>query len=210
MRRRWFPAAAGGAAFAIAALSAGGSGRRLDERAYRALNGTGGRGADAFFASITELGSIWAPAGAALALSRLGRRREAMDALGAAGAMWALGQVLKRVYLRPRPYRALKDVRLLIAEPSGTTWPSSHPAVLLAFVSVAAKNLDAPPAARSALSGLAVLVGLSRVYLGVHYPTDVAGGLLLGAGLAGLWSQLISPGTAGAAPDRGRLATVSG
>src|SRR5207249_7823712 len=79
----------------------------------------------------------------------------------------------------------------------GTSWPSSHPAVLLAFVTVGARDLGVDPGGRAALSGLAGLVGLSRVYLGVHYPADVVGGLLVGRGVADLWSWLISPRVTG-------------
>jgi membrane-associated phospholipid phosphatase len=65
--------------------------------------------------------------------------------------------------------------------------------VLLTFGTVLARDLDAPGRVRSRLVGLAGLVGASRVYLGVHYPADVAGGLLLGKGLADLWSAAVSP-----------------
>ena len=76
----------------------------------------------------------------------------------------------------------------MIGRPSGTSWPSSHPAVLLAFLTVAGPELGLTSAQRRALVGLCCLVGLSRVYLGVHYPSDVVAGLLLGraAGLAWL------------------------
>jgi membrane-associated phospholipid phosphatase len=187
------PAVAGLGALAISALSAGERGRALDRRLYRAVNRGGGRLADAFFRNLTELGSIWSSVGAAVALSRAQRKMEGLDALGAAATMWLLGQVLKKLWGRPRPYRSLEDARVLIAEPSGTTWPSSHPAVLLAFVTVAARDLDASGAVKAAAAGLAGTVGLSRVYLGVHYPADVVGGLLLGRGVADLWTAVVSP-----------------
>jgi undecaprenyl-diphosphatase len=187
------PAAAGVGAFAIAAATANGRGRTLDRRLYRSINGNWGTRADRLFGMVTELGSIWASAGAAAAIARAGRRREAVDAFGAAGTMWLLGQALKRLVVRPRPYLALESFRLLIDRPRGTSWPSSHPAVLLAFVTVATRNLDAGPPIRAAAAMLASVVGLSRVYLGVHYPADVVGGLLLGRGVADAWSAMISP-----------------
>jgi membrane-associated phospholipid phosphatase len=193
---RWAPAMAGlGAALAIGLLTRKGRGQALDREVYRRLNGRWGSGAARFFMGITELGSIWASVGATVALTRAGRRREALDALGAAGAMWVLGQALKRVVVRPRPYHALEGFSLLIDEPRGTSWPSSHPAVLLAFATVAGRNLGAPRSVRSALAVLAGLVGLSRIHLGVHYPADVAGGLLLGKGVADLWPATLSPTT---------------
>ena len=71
----------------------------------------------------------------------------------------------------------------------GTSWPSSHPAVLLAFVTVASRQLGAGPPARTALDLLAAVVAVSRVYVGVHYPSDVAAGLLLGRGVAAAFTR---------------------
>jgi undecaprenyl-diphosphatase len=191
-KRRW-SAGLGATAIAVALLSDRGQVRALDHRLFHAFNRNGGPIADAFFKSITEFGSIWASVGATLALARMGRRREAVDALGAAAAAWTLGQILKRVVRRPRPYQALDSYRLLIAEPSGTTFPSSHPAVLLAFVTVASRNLGAPTRVRVCMGVMAGAVGLSRVYLGVHYPADVLGGMLLGRSVAEAWSSTVSP-----------------
>jgi membrane-associated phospholipid phosphatase len=193
VRKGVLPAAAVLGAFAIAAATAAGTGQALDRRLYRAINRARGARADGVFRAITELGSIWASVGATAALARAGRRREALDALGAAGTMWLLGQALKRMVVRPRPYQALDGFRLLIDRPRGTSWPSSHPAVLLAFVTVATRNLDAAASTRAAAVLLAGAVGLSRVYLGVHYPADVAGGMLLGWGVADIWSATVTP-----------------
>src|SRR5205814_1855394 len=140
--------------------------------------------------------------GATVALSTAGRRRQALDALGAAGAMWLVGQAVKKAVRRPRPYDALDDVRLMIAKPRGTSWPSSHPAVLSTFLTVAGRNIGAPPPVRAGAAGLVGTVGLSRVHLGVHYPGDVVGGLLLGRAVADLWSALVSPRTLGRDPSR--------
>jgi len=190
---RRIPVLAGAAALAVSAISAGGRGQALDRRLYRIMNRDRGAFADALFKGVTELGSLWASVGATVALARAGRRREAVDALGAAATMWLVGQGLKKLWRRPRPYEAMTDVRLMIDEPRGSSWPSSHPAVLLAFVTVAARDLRASHAGKATVTGLAGIVGLSRVYLGVHYPADVAGGLLLGRGVADLWSAIVSP-----------------
>src|ERR687892_656078 len=142
-RRRWIPALAGMGALAVSALSAGGRGQAMDRRIYRAMNGGGNGLTDAVFKGVTELGSLWASAGAAIALTRRGRRREALDALGAAGATWLMGQAVKKLWRRPRPYQNLADARRMIDEPRGSSWPSSHPAVLLSFVLVAGRDLRA-------------------------------------------------------------------
>lgn len=173
------------AALFVGVLSSAGSGRELDDEAFAAGNRYRGAAADRFFRGVTELGSIWASAGAASVLAATGRRRAAARGLAAASVTWLAGQGLKRLFLRPRPYDAeLPHTALRADRPNGASWPSSHPAVLLAFVTVASRELGASRGARAALDLLAAAVGISRVYVGVHYPSDVAGGLLLGKSVA--------------------------
>jgi membrane-associated phospholipid phosphatase len=186
----------GAGALLVAVATAEGRGRRLDDRLFGLANGRFHHPVlDEGFRAITELGSLWASVGAAGAMAAGGRRREAADALGAAAGMWVVGQGLKRVFRRLRPYEA--DLpgprRLLIGRPRGASWPSSHPATLMAFVSVAGLDLGLGAGARAALTGLAGAVGASRVSLGVHYPADVVGGLLLGRAVAEVWSRTVSP-----------------
>jgi undecaprenyl-diphosphatase len=188
-------AALGVMALGLAFVTVRGRGRRVDDRLFARLNsGFHGPALDRLFTSITELGSLWASAAAAAAIAGRGRRREAVDAFAAAATTWVAGQGLKRLFNRLRPYEVQgHEHRLLIDRPAGASWPSSHPAVLLAFVTVAGRDLGLGPGARGALTLLAGAVGVSRVYLGVHFPADVAGGLLLGRAVADAWSASVSP-----------------
>jgi membrane-associated phospholipid phosphatase len=169
-------------AIVVERLSSSRLGMKVDRRLFGLVNAGHGKTPDAFFAGLTELGSITASAAAAAVLAARGRERVAARALAAAGATWLVGQGLKRLYLRVRPYDAL-TVRLLIGRPRGTSWPSSHPAVLFSFLTVAGRDLGVPRPAQAALAGVAGLVATSRVYLGVHYPSDVVAGMLLGRGI---------------------------
>lgn len=178
-------AALGGAALAVGAMTASGPGRELDLWAFRSGNRERGPGLTRVFAGVTELGSIWASVGAAGVLAAAGRRRAAARGLAAASATWLAGQALKRLSARPRPYDAgLRAIDLRIARPSGTSWPSSHPAVLSSFLAVASNELALSPLAGATLGALAAAVGASRVHLGVHFPSDVVSGLLLGNSVA--------------------------
>jgi membrane-associated phospholipid phosphatase len=189
-RMAWAAAlAAVGAAIGHAALHTD-DGRELDENLFKAANAEHGEGADRFFGAITELGSLYAVAAAAGALALAGRRREGARALAGAGATWALLQGAKRLVDRPRPYLASPEsTRRMIAEPHGTSWPSSHPAVLTTFTRVAARELGVGALGRAALTALDASAAASRVALGVHYPSDVASGLLLGRAVARLWPR---------------------
>jgi undecaprenyl-diphosphatase len=66
---------------------------------------------------------------------------------------------------------------------SGKSFPSAHAADTAAAAAVV--SWAAPPVAPLAIA-LVVLVGISRVYLGVHYPSDVVAGWVLGAAIGAL------------------------
>jgi undecaprenyl-diphosphatase len=131
---------------------------------------------------------MYAAGAAAMALFAVGRRRAAVRAMTAASATWIVLQGMKKVVDRPRPLDADPDnTRQLIARPTGQSWPSSHPAVLTTFSRVAARELGVGALGRAGLGALDATVAASRVYLGVHYPSDVVSGLLIGRAIARAW-----------------------
>ena len=179
-----------GAGAAIVGRAAIGTreGPAVDGELFAIANGQRGPLVDRFFGGVTELGSLYAASAGAATLALAGHRRAAWRALAAATATWALGQGAKRLIERPRPHDGDPEgTRMAIARPKGSSWPSSHPAVLTAFTRVAARELGLGRVARAGLATLDVSVAGSRVYLGVHYPSDVASGLLMGRAVARLW-----------------------
>src|SRR5438445_9934597 len=183
-------AALAGAAIAVGRWAATPEGREVDDELFKRANAGGGPLADRYFAGVTELGSLYAAGAAAGALAIAGERRPAARALAAAGATWLISQGAKKVAGRARPYEIdPAGTRQLIAEPAGSSWPSSHPGVLTTFTRVASRELGLGAGSRAALTGLDLSVAASRVYVGVHYPTDVVGGMLLGRAVARLWPR---------------------
>ena len=99
-------------------------------------------------------------------------------------------QLIKRTVSRGRP-RMPSGVQALVQPPDRFSFPSGHAASSLSVALAVAVMLPAPLGAL--LVGLAMVVGLSRCYLGVHYPGDVLMGWLLA--LAGLLAAgVVVPG----------------
>jgi undecaprenyl-diphosphatase len=102
----------------------------------------------------------------------------------AAALAWLLADAAKVIADRPRPYQVMADAVLRQPPAHGTSFPSSHTAVTLAVALALAPFLARPLAATGI--GYAVLVGWSRVYLGVHYPLDILAGAGIGTAVAGV------------------------
>jgi membrane-associated phospholipid phosphatase len=161
-----------------------------DRDLFDAINAGHGPEADRVLVTATELGSLYASGAAAASLFGTGRGRTAARAFSATFATWLVLQGLKKVVDRPRPIDLdAHTARQLVSRPNGMSWPSSHPAVLTAFTRVAARDLELGAVSRCALTALDATVATSRVYLGVHYPSDVISGLLIGRAVARLWPR---------------------
>lgn len=143
---------------------------------------------DASFA-VTVLGGTevvpWLlAAGAAVLLAARLWRSAAALAL-AVGLTQIVVQLVKEAVSRPRP-----PANEAIADAGGFSFPSGHAATSAALFGVLAlvaiHNLRGPARVCAACAGLVVIagVGLSRVLLGAHYPTDVVAGWMTGAAVA--------------------------
>lgn len=99
-------------------------------------------------------------------------------AVGASIVAFAISQLFKGIIARPRPSVADSTVRALIAKNSDDpSFPSSHASVAFA-VAFALMSWSRWWGASALV--VAILVGIGRVMVGVHYPSDILGGALVG------------------------------
>lgn len=119
-------------------------------------------------------------------MDRQGGGEFALTAMAAYALEVPLFVLLKHLIKRPRPADALESLSAFIQPADRFSFPSGHTAA--AFVMATLLCVFYPPVMALAL-GLAVMVGLSRVLLGVHYPSDILAGATLGFSCAmiGLW-----------------------
>jgi undecaprenyl-diphosphatase len=131
--------------------------------------------------------------GAVVALLFLRLRREAvLLGLTVAGA-WLVDAAIKGLVGRPRP-----EIVPHLTEAGGASFPSGHAfnsAVVYIAMALAFATLSARESVRLTIIGTAILISLmvawSRVWLGVHFPSDVAAGWLGGAGWAFLAAAVL-------------------
>lgn len=124
-------------------------------------------------------------------LDRPADRRGAVTALLAAGAALLVNQAVLLVWQRPRPFVAHPDtVHTLVAHARDGSFPSDHAAASAAIATVLLlfhRRLGL------ALLALAALVWVARVYVGAHYPGDVAAGAAVGAAMGVLLTVPLGP-----------------
>jgi membrane-associated phospholipid phosphatase len=106
-------------------------------------------------------------------------------ALGAM-TLLLLVTIIKALTDRARPFNLLRETRVVGLRERGLSFPSGHTAQTFFWVTLAVTHFKLPLAVAIGLYAIAILVGFTRVYLGMHYPRDV----LAGAILALIWGSM--------------------
>jgi membrane-associated phospholipid phosphatase len=131
------------------------------------------------FSRLGEHGALWLALGAAGAAVDGGNRSRWLRATSAVAVAYACSTSIKLVVGRRRP--AVEDLPHLMATPTGLSFPSSHASSSFAAARAYGGLLPSVP-----LYGTAAAMALSRVYLGVHYPSDIAAGAGVGTAIGSL------------------------
>ena len=125
------------------------------------------------YSRLGEHGMVWLALGLLGAAGDAQRRGRWVRATVCVGAAYLLSTSIKLAIARRRPL--IEDLPHLMATPTGLSFPSSH-----STSSFAAAQAFGPLLPRGPLLGAAAGMAFSRLYLGVHYPSDVAAGAALG------------------------------
>jgi decaprenylphosphoryl-5-phosphoribose phosphatase len=125
------------------------------------------------YSHLGEHGAVWLVGGATAAVLDKPRRRRWLRATATVGAAYATSTSIKLAIRRQRP--VIEDLPHLMATPTGLSFPSSHSTS--SFAAARAFGVLMPGAP---LHLAAAAMAFSRLYLGVHYPSDVAAGAALG------------------------------
>ncbi|MFN3562192.1 MAG: phosphatase PAP2 family protein [Chloroherpetonaceae bacterium] len=162
----------------------------LDVALFRAVNDqTGVALFDAFFIFLTKFNQSWWIAALAAIFIFVRRKWEGITVLllcivAIAIADQTASHFFKPLIQRTRPCFELADVHLLINQPRSFSFASSHAANTAAVATVLffffARSRVLDKVFVWTMSVYAFLVGLSRIYVGVHYPSDVLGGFAIG------------------------------
>lgn len=144
---------------------------------------------DTVMPALTRLcdhGEIWIVLAAVLLLLRRQRRHGIALSCALVLDLAACNLLLKPLVGRLRPF-TVQAVELLIPPPGDFSFPSGHTAV--SFAAVFALKASGSPLWKPALA-MALVLAFSRLYLYVHWPSDVLGGAVLGAAVGWAGARL--------------------
>ncbi len=136
---------------------------------------------DPFFKVVTALGNagiFWIIATLFLLIPKKTRRVGMMSAFALLWSLLLNNILLKNLVARTRPYYVVEGLIPLIKKPSEFSFPSGHAGS--SFASACALYRNLPKKYGIWFLALAIFISLSRLYVGVHYPSDVLAGAITG------------------------------
>ena len=137
-----------------------------------------------FFTILGDNGIIWIAIALILFLKRKYRKIGLFSIISLIICALAVNVILKPLIHRPRPFSELADITLLIKAPKDYSFPSGHTAASFVMVYIFFRHIK-KYFIPVLITG--ILIAFSRMYLSVHYPSDILAGLMIGifSGLAG-------------------------
>jgi membrane-associated phospholipid phosphatase len=141
-----------------------------------------------FFTKLGNAGAFWIVLSIILLIPKKTRRVGITSALALLIMLICNNYFLKNLFDRTRPYDVIEGLKPLVARLKDSSFPSGHAAAAFASASVIFRGLPKKYSVWAIV--LAAIIAVSRLYVGVHYPTDVLAGIVLGI-LYGLLAEWI-------------------
>lgn len=141
-----------------------------------------------FITSLGNAGLFWIIASLLMLAAKRTRKTGFLALCALFAGFLVTNLLIKNLAARIRPYEAFPAIELLIKRPLDFSFPSGHATSSFAAACIYCRYLNRP--AGIAAIVLACLISFSRLYVGVHYPSDVICGVIIGILAAWLVSYL--------------------
>lgn len=159
------------------------TGQQVDAWAFSFFNTRGSRPIwlDRIMLGFTQIGSGIAAIGIALALFLASNRMLAYEFMLGALTLWMVVEVMKLFVQRSRPFIRMTQTRIIGYRAIGRSFPSGHTSQAFFMASLISQHFHSSVWVVFLLYTIALLVGITRMYVGAHYPRDVLAGAILGS-----------------------------
>lgn len=157
-------------------------GQHIDAYVFSFFNTHGRRPKwlDRTMMAITELGNGIVTIAIALILFFAVNHHLAYKFVFGTLTLWLVVELLKVLIRRPRPFNRLANARIVGTRARGKSFPSGHTSQAFYMAALLLQHFNMSIIAGLILYPVALLVGITRMYMGMHYPRDVLAGAILG------------------------------
>lgn len=165
-------------------------GQKLDAWVFLTFNlrGPRPRWLDRIMLGITQIGNGFTALACAVGLLIFNERVVAYELLLGTLTLWLVVELVKVFVRRARPFVLLTQARIVGYKARGRSFPSGHTSQAFFMATLMIQHGQIGFSAAIWIYTLALVVGLTRIYVGAHYPRDVLAGAILGSawGLLGV------------------------
>lgn len=166
------------------------AGQRLDAWVFLTFNLRGSRPLwlDRTMLGITQIGNGFVTLAIAVILSLARERSLAYELILGTLTLWLVVTLVKLLVRRSRPFIRLAQTRIIGYRARGRSFPSGHTSQVFFVATLLVQHFHFSGWVVFLLYATALLVGITRMYVGAHYPRDVLAGAILGSawGLLGV------------------------
>jgi membrane-associated phospholipid phosphatase len=166
------------------------TGQRLDAWVFLSINmrGSPPLWLDRIMLGFTQVGNGLTSLAIAVIFFIASERFLAYELILGTLTLWLVVEMVKFIIHRPRPFIRLTQARIVGYRPIGRSFPSGHTSQAFFMATLLAQHFHASVWLLILLYAIALLVGITRLYVGAHYPRDVLAGAILGSawGLLGV------------------------